>query len=159
MQASHCDSKQQCRSLYYCLFAPHISGCYSSRTSRSWWTTHSTQRHPRDCNSQASRKKFTSGYYYMPLLSCKFILLYGRYFNCVNKVVGSVFSVADGALFVQAIQWIDSSRLVISLWLCSKHKELNEKVKHDLFIQRAERVGDLVQVRTTYGAICWFHVW
>jgi len=34
----------------------------------------------------------------MPLLSCKFILLYGRYFNCVNKVVGSVFSVADGAV-------------------------------------------------------------
>ena len=39
------------RSLYYCLFVPHIYGCYSSRTSRSWWITHSTQRQRRFCNS------------------------------------------------------------------------------------------------------------
>ena len=38
-------------SLYYCLFAPHILWCYSSRTSRSWWTAHSKQRHRRSCNS------------------------------------------------------------------------------------------------------------
>jgi len=38
------------RSLYYCLFAPHIYGCCSSRTSRSWWITHSTQRQLRGCN-------------------------------------------------------------------------------------------------------------
>jgi len=31
------------RSLYYCLFAPHIYGCYSSGTSRSWLIAHSTQ--------------------------------------------------------------------------------------------------------------------
>jgi len=30
------------RSLYYCLFAPHIYRCCSSRTSRSWWIAHST---------------------------------------------------------------------------------------------------------------------
>ena len=41
---------QTTRSLYYCLFAPHICGCCSSRTSRSWWITHSTQRHRRGCN-------------------------------------------------------------------------------------------------------------
>jgi len=37
------------RSLYDCLFAPLIYGCCSSRTFRSWWTAHSTQR--RGCNS------------------------------------------------------------------------------------------------------------
>jgi len=29
------------RSLSYCLFAPRIYGCCSSRTSRSWWIAHS----------------------------------------------------------------------------------------------------------------------
>jgi len=38
------------RSLYYCLFAPDIYGCCSSRTSRSWWTAHLTQRQQRGCN-------------------------------------------------------------------------------------------------------------
>jgi len=38
-------------SLYYRLFVPHIYGCYSSRTSRSWWITHSTQCQPRGCNN------------------------------------------------------------------------------------------------------------
>ena len=38
-------------SLYCCLFAPHRYGCYSSRTSRSWWIAHSTQHHRRGCNS------------------------------------------------------------------------------------------------------------
>jgi len=38
-------------SLYYCLFAPHIHGCCSSRTSRSWWIAHSTQRQPRRCHN------------------------------------------------------------------------------------------------------------
>ena len=39
-------------SLYYCLFVPRrLYGCYSSRTSRSWWSAHSTQRQPRGCNS------------------------------------------------------------------------------------------------------------
>jgi len=39
------------RSLYYCLFVPHIREyrCYSSCTSRSWWTANSTQRQPRGC--------------------------------------------------------------------------------------------------------------
>jgi len=40
------------RSLYYWLFAPHIYGCYSSRTSRSCWTAHSTQRQPRGCKNR-----------------------------------------------------------------------------------------------------------
>jgi len=39
------------RSLYYCLFAPHIYGCYSSPTSHSWWIAHSTQRQRRGCNN------------------------------------------------------------------------------------------------------------
>ena len=33
----------QTRSLYYCLFAPHIYGCCSSHTSRTWWIAQSTQ--------------------------------------------------------------------------------------------------------------------
>ena len=43
------------RSLYYCLFAPHIHGCCSSRTSRSWWITHSTQQKRRGCKIDGSR--------------------------------------------------------------------------------------------------------
>jgi len=39
-------------SLYYCLFAPRIVWCCSSRTSRSWWITQSTQHHRRGCNSR-----------------------------------------------------------------------------------------------------------
>jgi len=39
-----------CHDHPYCLFAPHIYGCYSSHTSRSWWIAHSTQRHRRGCN-------------------------------------------------------------------------------------------------------------
>jgi len=38
------------RSLYYCLFAPHTY-IFSSRTSRSWWITQSTQHHRRGCNT------------------------------------------------------------------------------------------------------------
>jgi len=37
--------------LYYCLFAPHTYGCCSSRTSHSWWITHSTQCQRRGCNN------------------------------------------------------------------------------------------------------------
>jgi len=37
-------------SLYYCLFMPHTYGCFSSRTSRSWWIAYSTQRQLRCCN-------------------------------------------------------------------------------------------------------------
>ena len=39
------------QSLYHCLFAPRIYGCYSSRTSRSWWITYLTQRQRRGCNT------------------------------------------------------------------------------------------------------------
>ena len=40
-------------SLCYCLFAPHISyvWCCSSRTSRSWWITQSTQHYRKGCNN------------------------------------------------------------------------------------------------------------
>ena len=37
-------------SLYYCLFMPHIYGCYSSRTSRLWLIAHSTQHQPSGCD-------------------------------------------------------------------------------------------------------------
>ena len=39
------------RSLYYYWFVPLIYGCCSSRTSRSWWIAHSTQRQRRGCNN------------------------------------------------------------------------------------------------------------
>ena len=40
-------------SLYYC-FSCHIYlWCCSSRTSRSWWITHSTQHHRRGCNNSS----------------------------------------------------------------------------------------------------------
>jgi len=32
------------RSLYYCLFVPHMYECCSSCTSRWWWIAHSTTR-------------------------------------------------------------------------------------------------------------------
>jgi len=38
-------------SLYHWLFAPRIYGCYSSRTSRSWWIAHSTPHQRRGCNN------------------------------------------------------------------------------------------------------------
>jgi len=41
-------------SLYYCLFVPHVYRCYSSRTSHSWWITHSTQGQPIGCNKISS---------------------------------------------------------------------------------------------------------
>jgi len=34
------------KSLYYCLFVPHVYGCYSSHISRPWWNAHSTSRYP-----------------------------------------------------------------------------------------------------------------
>jgi len=36
---------------YYCLLVLHIWRCYSSRTSRTWWITQSTQHHRRGCNT------------------------------------------------------------------------------------------------------------
>ena len=36
---------------YYCLLTLHIWWYYSSRTSRSWWITQSTQHHRRGCNN------------------------------------------------------------------------------------------------------------
>jgi len=36
---------------YYCLLTLHIWWCYSSRTSRSWWITQSTQHHQKGCNT------------------------------------------------------------------------------------------------------------
>ena len=38
-------------SLFYCLLAPHIYGCYSSRTLFSWWISHSARHQWRGCNS------------------------------------------------------------------------------------------------------------
>jgi len=39
------------QSLYYCLFAPHVYGCFSSCTSRSWRIAHSMQCQQRGCNN------------------------------------------------------------------------------------------------------------
>jgi len=46
------DNRCHARNLsYYCLLALHIWWCYSSRTSRSWWITQSTQCQRRGCNT------------------------------------------------------------------------------------------------------------
>ena len=52
-KASHrSNNRDHARNLsYYCLLALHKLWCYSSRTSRSWWITQSTQHHWRGCNS------------------------------------------------------------------------------------------------------------
>jgi len=39
------------RLICYWLFTSHIYWCCSSRTFRSWWTTHSAQRQRRGCNN------------------------------------------------------------------------------------------------------------
>jgi len=39
------------RSLYCCLFAPHIYGCNSLHSSHLWWLAHAIQRQPRGCNN------------------------------------------------------------------------------------------------------------
>ena len=39
------------RSLCYCLFAPHLYGCCSSRTFCLWWTADSAQQQWRGCNN------------------------------------------------------------------------------------------------------------
>jgi len=48
------------RSLYYCLFAPHIILCCSSHTSRSWRIAVSAQRQLRVCNNIPSILQWTS---------------------------------------------------------------------------------------------------
>jgi len=49
------NNRDHARNLSYCgLLALHIWWCYSSRTSRSWWITQSTQHHRRGCNNIAS---------------------------------------------------------------------------------------------------------
>jgi len=46
------NNRDHARNLSYCcLLALHIWWCYSSRTSRSWWITHSTQHYRRSCNN------------------------------------------------------------------------------------------------------------
>jgi len=45
-------------SLYYCLFAPHIFRCCSSRTFHSRWTAHSAQPQRRSCNSNMNSLLF-----------------------------------------------------------------------------------------------------
>ena len=47
------------RSLSYCLFVPNIYGCYSSRTSRSRWIAHSTQRQRIGCNKRTCECPFS----------------------------------------------------------------------------------------------------
>jgi len=46
------NNRDHARNLSYCcLLALQIWWCYSSRTSRSWWITQSTQHHQRGCNT------------------------------------------------------------------------------------------------------------
>jgi len=46
------NSRDHPRNLFYCcLLALHMWWCYSSRTSRSWWITQSTQHHRRGSNN------------------------------------------------------------------------------------------------------------
>jgi len=45
------------QSLYYCLFAPRIYGCDSSRTFRSRWIAYSTQRQRRVGNNSITEHK------------------------------------------------------------------------------------------------------
>ena len=52
------------QTLYNFLFAPRIYVCYSSRTSRSWWIAHSTQRQPRGCNSSKNENS-SSKYHFV----------------------------------------------------------------------------------------------
>ena len=53
-KALHCATKQTveitCHDHSIIACSRHIYGCYSSRTSRSLWIAHSTQRQPRGCN-------------------------------------------------------------------------------------------------------------
>ena len=60
------------QSLCYCSFAPHIYGCCSSHTSRSWWIAHSMQRQRRGCNSSNTCN----------WAECFWMLFSGKYFNC-----------------------------------------------------------------------------
>jgi len=46
---------------YYCLLTLHIKWCYSSRTSRSWWITQSTQHHRRGCNNTIYSNRIRRG--------------------------------------------------------------------------------------------------
>jgi len=48
------------RSLYYCLFLPHIIVCCSSHTSHSWWIAVSMQLQLRDCNIIPSVLQWTA---------------------------------------------------------------------------------------------------
>ena len=52
------------QSLYYCLF---VHGCHSSRTSHSWWITHSTQCQHRGCNNPSILQRTTL----IPLSFCE----------------------------------------------------------------------------------------
>ena len=55
------NNRDRARNLsHYCLLAPHILCCYSSCTSRSWWTTQSTQHHRRGCNNIPSFLQWTT---------------------------------------------------------------------------------------------------
>jgi len=60
-KASHCGNKQQkrsCAAITLLLFVcTTYTYCCSSRTSRSWWITHSTQRHQRGCNNSRAVEK------------------------------------------------------------------------------------------------------
>jgi len=68
-QSSHCGSKQQTieimrhnqyHSIYLLLVRATYMWCCTSRTSRSWWITHSTQRPRRGCNNIPSFSQQTA---------------------------------------------------------------------------------------------------
>jgi len=77
----------------------------------------------------------------------------------VNKVARSVFDVAYVALLVEAVSE-KVTVVLVSLSLCLKHKQLNEKFKQASVHVRIERVGrDLVHVTTRFDSISWFRGW
>jgi len=75
---------------YYCLFAPYIYGFYFSRTSRSWWVTHSTQRQLRGCNNVSSFLQRTAPIAHSFYEGCIWhdidIIMVTASFCCVRKV-------------------------------------------------------------------------
>ena len=100
---------------YYCLLALHIWWCYSSRTSRSWWITQSTQRHRRGCNNikywkkQAFLKQFHWNIFQWDLISC----------NCLKQGEASNNSF-EWKLFVRNEASSLSTRFVEKLFMANK---------------------------------------
>ena len=72
---------------------PHIYGCYSSRTSRLWWITHSMQHQRRGCNNIPSFLQQTTSIAHSFCESCTWHnlhILVAAPFCCDRKAWGQV---------------------------------------------------------------------